>query len=147
MRELRTEIEIAAPAAVVWEVLCDFDDYGEWNPFMCEAVGICAEGERLTIRAGPIRGKHHTFRPRVLEAESGRRLRWVGHLAMPGLFDGEHIFEIEPVGDSTVRLVQRERFRGALVPVLLPLVEPDAIRGFEAMNTALRERVEARHGG
>jgi hypothetical protein len=39
-----------------------------------------------------------TFRPRVLEAEPARRLRWLGHLLVPGLFDGEHRFTIEPAG-------------------------------------------------
>jgi hypothetical protein len=146
MREIRTEIEIAAPASAVWDVLCDLDAYASWNPFICEAVGICAAGERLTVRAGPVRGRHHTFRPRVIEAEPGRALRWIGRLGVRGVFDGEHIFEIEPLGEYSVRFVQREYFRGALVPLLLPLVEEDTRTGFERMNAALRERAEARAG-
>jgi len=36
-----------------------------------------------------------TFRPTILKAEPNRELRWLGHLLVPGLFDGEHIFTIE----------------------------------------------------
>jgi hypothetical protein len=34
----------------------------------------------------------------VLEVVPGRTLRWLGHLLVPGIFDGEHYFEIEPLG-------------------------------------------------
>ena len=55
-----------------------------------------------------------TFRPRVLEAEPARRLRWLGHLLVPGLFDGEHRFTIEPAGPGRARVTQQETFRGLL---------------------------------
>ena len=43
------------------------------------------------------------FKPRVLKAEPNRELRWLGHLGIPGLFDGEHIFTIEPLDQERVR--------------------------------------------
>ncbi|MGH7326653.1 MAG: SRPBCC family protein, partial [Candidatus Rokuibacteriota bacterium] len=33
-KEIRTEIEIAAPAGRVWQVLTDFPDFSAWNPFI-----------------------------------------------------------------------------------------------------------------
>lgn len=44
-------------------------------------------GERLTIHLQPVDGRATTFRPTALEAEPGRRLRWIGRLLMPGIFD------------------------------------------------------------
>ena len=61
---------------------------------------------------------------------------------MRGLFDGEHSFTIEPLGENHVRFVQRESFRGLLVPLLLRMVEKDTRRGFEEMNQALKTRAE-----
>ncbi len=37
MRELRTEIEIAAPTTKVWNILTDFDAWKEWNPIVNQA--------------------------------------------------------------------------------------------------------------
>src|SRR5918999_4725227 len=98
-RQLHAEIEIQGSPERVWEVLTDFDAYQEWNPFMVEAEGRAVVGQRLRVRMRPPgRRRPTTFRPRVLEAEPGRRLRWLGRLLVPGLFDGEHRFSIEPAG-------------------------------------------------
>jgi hypothetical protein len=83
-----------------------------------------------------------TFKPTVLEAEPERELRWLGRFLVPGVFDGEHSFHIEPIDDRRVRFVQAERFRGALVPVFGKTLEQTR-RGFEAMNQALKRRAEA----
>jgi hypothetical protein len=140
---LRTEIEIDAPAKRVWELLTDFASYPEWNPFIRSISGQPAPGERLQARIEPPGGRGMTFKPRVLNAEPERELRWVGHLLVPGLFDGEHSFTIEPLQENRVRFVQREAFKGLLVPLFARSLETNTLRGFEGMNRALKERAEA----
>ena len=44
MRELRTEIEIAAPLTKVWSILTDFDNWKEWNPIVSQASGVASLG-------------------------------------------------------------------------------------------------------
>jgi len=44
MREVRTEIEIAASASSVWQVLTDFARYSEWNPFISCISGELVDG-------------------------------------------------------------------------------------------------------
>ena len=83
-----------------------------------------------------------TFRPTVMKVEPSRELRGLGHLLVPGIFDGEHIFEIEELESDRVRFVQREVFKGLLVPFLGRSLDRDTQRGFEEMNRALRERIE-----
>jgi hypothetical protein len=83
-----------------------------------------------------------TFRPTVLKAEPNRELRWIGHLLIPGLFDGEHIFTIEPLGANRVRFVQREIFSGLLVPLFAKGLDTDTQRGFGEMNQALKAQAE-----
>lgn len=139
---LRAEITIAAGAERVWQVLTDFAAYREWNPFMLEASGRAAQGERLTIRMQPVGGRAMTFTPTVLEAEPQRRLRWLGRLLLPRIFDGEHSFTIEPVAGG-VRFVQEEEFRGVLVPLLAKWLEKGTRPAFEQMNQALKARAEA----
>lgn len=140
MRAIEAEVEIDAPAEVVWEVLVDLDSYAEWNPFVVEAEGSVARGERLTVRIEPPGSRGATFRPVVLAAERARRFEWLGRFLLPKVFDGHHQFLIHPLGGDRVRFVQREEFSGVLVPVFLD--EDATAQGFGAMNEALKQRVE-----
>ena len=141
MSELRTEIEIDAPAERVWAVLIDFERFPDWNPFIRRIHGNPQVGSRLDVLLGASGTRPMRFRPTVKAVVPNRELRWLGQLGLPGLFDGEHIFQIEPLGPMRSRFVQRERFRGLFVPLLARSLNRDARRGFEEMNRALRERV------
>ena len=77
----------------------------------------------------------------MLETEPGKEIRWVGRVLVPGLFDGEHYFKIEPLEDGKVRFIQGEKFTGVLVPFMSGLIDSAKI-GFEEMNVALKERAE-----
>jgi len=143
-KQLRTEIEIEATPERVWQVLTDFAAFPEWNPFMTRAEGTARRGERLTIRMQPDGGRAMTFRPTVLEAEPNRHLRWVGRVVVPGVFDGEHSFSIERVGEGEVRLIQQEEFRGILVPLMARSLDRNTLPAFEKMNHALKRRAEER---
>ncbi|MFC4245509.1 SRPBCC family protein [Natribaculum luteum] len=142
MKQIEVFEEIDAPPDVVWDVLLEFDTYPEWNPFVREIEGLPVVGERLRVRIQPPGSHGMTFRPEVVALEESRRLVWHGRLLVPFAFDGYHEFHLEPVDDDRTRLLQRETFRGALVPVLLD--EERVERGFRAMNEAVRERAERR---
>jgi hypothetical protein len=142
MTSIRTEIEIAAPADAVWAVLTDTAAYPDWNPFLRRIEGDLAPGARLRVRFAPPGGRQVTMRPRLLALDAPHELRWLGRLGVPGLFDGEHRFRIEPLAAGRVRFVQSEEFRGILVPLTRSLLARTRA-GFEAMNAALRSRAEA----
>jgi hypothetical protein len=74
------------------------------------------------------------LQPTVLRAEPNRLLRWVGHLMVPGIFDGEHSLVIEPLEENRVRFVQHEAFKGVLVRPLARSLDKSTLRGFEEMN-------------
>lgn len=140
--ELRTETEIAASADRVWSVLADFPSYGSWNPFIREVEGELREGARLRVLLGASGKRAMTFRPRLKVVEPQREIRWLGHLLVPGLFDGEHRFQIEELAPNRVRFVQSERFKGILLPLLRRALQRDTLRGFDEMNRALRSKAE-----
>jgi hypothetical protein len=142
LKELRSEIEIQAPAERVWMLLTDFAAFPHWNPFIRRASGKIQVGERLEVQIQPPGARGMTFRPRVLKAEPQRELRWLGHLLIPGLFDGEHIFTIESLASNRIRFIQREVFSGLLVPLLARGLDAGTRRGFEEMNQALKARAE-----
>jgi hypothetical protein len=50
-------------------------------------------------------------------------------LGISGLFDGEHIFTLEPVDGGRTRLRQREVFTGVLVPLLARSLDDGTKKG------------------
>ena len=141
MREIRTDIEIDAPADRVWEILTNLGAYPQWNPFIVEAAGDLRQGGRLELAIRPPGRKAMTFEPLVLEWQPPRRFVWLGRLGVRGIFDGKHIHEVEPLGENRSRYTQREQFNGVLVPFMGGVLR-DTKKGFEMMNEALKSGAE-----
>ena len=141
MREETTDIVINATADSVWDALTDFESVPAWNPFIKQISGDIEMGSRIEVRLQPPEGRGMTFRPTVLNAEPNRELRWIGRILIPGIFDGEHYFRIEPQADGGVRFIQGEKFTGVLVPFFGGIIK-NAVRGFKEMNSALKDRAE-----
>lgn len=134
------EVEINASPDEVWKVLTDFSGYPEWHPHITRIEGTPAVGQRLDFD-NTSGGSAMTFTPKVLTAEPGVELRWLGHVAFPGLLDGEHSFILVEGAGGTTRLIQSESFTGILAP-LSPLMMNLGV-AFESANLALRDRVAA----
>ena len=145
MNHIYTSVEIDAPAETVWSVLTDFGAYPTWNPYT-RIEGEPRVGERLRVSPGPEAGRSPTFRPRVLVAD-GRELRWLGHLLVPGLFDGEHSFVVEDLGEGRSKFVQSEAFSGVLVGPVMRFVGAQTEANFRGINGALEERAESLASG
>jgi hypothetical protein len=139
--ELRTEIEIMAPASRVWEALVDFSRYAEWNPFIPEISGELRVGAELRIVVAPPGGNEVRFQPTLLVVEPARELRWRGKLFIKGLFDGEHFMQLIELAPGRTRFIHGENFSGILVKLLGRALTQTA-RGFVFMNQALKRRVE-----
>lgn len=143
MRELFTEIEIAAPRARVWELLADLDGYVHWNPFIIHASGTPRPGSEIRIRMHPPGGTAMDYCLRILVFEPQREFRWLGKMGIRGVLDGEHIFELHDSPGGGVRVVHREYFRGVLVPIVWHFfLNTKLRRGFEQMNLALKAVAE-----
>ena len=142
---LHTEIEIDAPASAVWAELSNTSAFPEWNPFVRSIEGGLNVGERLEVTIRPDGRSPMTFKPEVLVSDQDRELRWIGRLGFKGVFDGEHYFIVEEGEDGKTRFRHGEIFSGMLSYPLFVLIETDTRKGFEAMNAALKARVEAKN--
>ena len=141
MKELHTEIEIQASPEKVWKILTDLAKWPEWNPFIHHAIGKAEVDEKVDIDFQPD-SKGLKLHCTVVKAEPNRELCWKYHVILPGLFRGEHSFTIEPLGADRVRFIDREIFNGLLVPLQAKDIDTNSRRGFEAMDKALKARVE-----
>ncbi len=138
-KEIKTEILIHATPDKVWTILTNFENYPNWNPFIKSVIGEVKVGNKITVRIEPPKEKGMTFKPTVLIYEANKELRWIGRLLFPGLFDGEHKFELIDNGNGTITFRQSEKFKGVFVWFLN--VE-NTKKGFEEMNGKLKELSE-----
>jgi len=137
-----TEIEIAAPAPAVWVVLADTEGHADWNPFLISMSGNLEAGAQLRNVLQFEGGEPMEFTPQVLVATENVELRWLGGAGVAGIFDGEHYFVLEETDRGTTLLRHGERFTGILAYPIFAFIGEDTAKGFEAMNAALKARVE-----
>src|SRR5437660_1085895 len=142
MTLLSSEIVIAAPSEVVWEVLVDFSSYSDWNPVEVQARGEAVAGATLEHTAQLPGRKPMSFTAKIIEATPSRALAWKGRILVPGLFDVSHHFEIDRLAGDHSRLRQFEHFSGVLVPFMRGLLR-DTQAAFELANQAIKHRVES----
>jgi hypothetical protein len=139
LREIYTEIEIAASPSRVWEILSDFTDYGSWNPFIREIEGEAKEGAKLTIHLTTPGGANRTYQPKVTMFSPPNELRWFGKV--PGFLSGEHIFNIKDEGNGRVKFIHKEIFGGLFSSFFKDT--DDVKAGFNEMNIALKKKAES----
>ena len=142
MKSLHAAIDVDAPAARVWQVVSDFERYPEWNPFIVRAAGELRVGERLDVTIVAPGMKLVSFRPRVLDVEPGRLVRWKGELKLPGLFDGRHALIVDPLDGGRARFTTHEDVSGILLPFAGKVMTASQ-QGFALMARAVKERAEA----
>ena len=133
-KEITTEILIKTSPEKVWAILTDFENYPSWNPFVRSISGQVKVGNNITVRLQQPKGKEMTFKPKVIVFESNKEFRWQGHLLFPGIFDGEHKFELIANGNGTTTFRHSEKFKGILVPLLSKQLYTNTRKGFEEMN-------------
>jgi len=141
-KEIKTEILIHATPEKVWSILTNFGNYPNWNPFIKSINGELKVGNKITARIEPPEANGMTFKPIILTFETNKELSWLGHLFIPGLFDGNHKFELIDNKNGTTTFIQSENFKGILVPLLKNQLDNNTKRGFVEMNKKLKELAE-----
>ena len=145
MKTLSTHIIINAPTSYVWQVLMDHDHYSKWNPFISGISGEAKTGSTLAVEITTPGKKPMQFAPTVLVNQEQKEFRWLGHLFIKGLFDGEHFFMLEAISKEQTKLIHGEYFSGLLSSLILKNIGKETKSGFEAMNKALKHEAEQQY--
>lgn len=148
-RRLATRVDIAAPPAVVWEVLTDLAAYREWNPFIL-AADPHRDGKRTLLTIHPPGARRQRHPVRITACEAPRRFAWQGDFAGARvLLIGRHSLQLTALRGGGTRLDHVEDFTGLMVPLVWSWVLDTHLRaGFHAMDAACARRAEdlaARH--
>jgi len=137
MQIIQTKIKIKASPENVWKALVISPAI---PAEIRNAIRDRKTGHKLIVlmSAG---GRDATLTVKLLTVDPFREIRWKGYLWIPGLFDGEHSFEILEDLEGITLLVQREIFTGLLLPFLSGMLS-DTKQEFETMNAAIRDGAE-----
>ena len=142
MKTITTTIVIEATPQQVWKTLMDHENYSSWNPFIKQISGDPSLGKKIAVTIQPEGKQPMNFSPIVIRNDKEIEFRWIGHLFVKGLFDGEHYFRLEDAGSNKTRFVHGEHFAGLMAGTIMKMIGENTKKGFNAMNLALKDKVE-----
>lgn len=137
MPTIRSETRIHAPDDVVWKALLSSNAI---PPEIGDAVHEMRIGLPFRVLMSS-EGRKMALTVTLIASDPSRRLRWMGYLWIPGLFDGEHSFEIIEETRECSLLIQQEKFSGILVPFLSRTINQTKGK-FEEANAAIKSLAE-----
>ncbi|MEQ8860410.1 MAG: SRPBCC domain-containing protein [Pseudomonadales bacterium] len=140
-RTIATDILIDAPIDDVWRSLTDYAGYSRWNPYLVRVEGAPVAGTQIVAHAVDAKG-HETVLDVDVRLVTPYTMHWVGGLPDRAEFEGDHWFELRPVGSGT-RLAHVEHFTGSRMPGILDAFAETITDNFERMNLALKRLCES----
>jgi len=139
----QTTFAVNAPAARVWETLTALDRYPEWNPQVPRVSGRLQPGERIALQLALPGRPPMDLTATIEEMRPDVLLTWRGHVVASWFFEGYRRFEIAPVTPEQVRVTHVEDVHGLLAPLFGLALGSRVQRSHDALNAALKARVEA----
>jgi hypothetical protein len=134
---ISTQIIINKDVKTVWSIFTNFEDYPNWNPFIKSIKGTIKVGKQFQAEISTMK-----FKPTTKVFTPNKEFTWLGKLLIPGIFDGRHSFLFESNADGTTTVIQKEDFKGILVPFMKKKLNTEIKQKFEAMNEKLKELAE-----
>lgn len=146
---VRSEIEIDAPADLVFAILADLPGYARWNPFTPKAVSTLQIGAPVDMQVRLL--PYYTKAQREFVREFSplrRRVAWGMHMGKADWGRGARTQEIVRIDDQRCRYVCEDNIGGRLRPLIISLFGGAMQRGFDDVGVALKKEAErqAREG-
>jgi hypothetical protein len=134
-------IEIAAPAAQVWAVLADLDHWGTWNPLYIEASGKPVVGAPFAMTIALEEMKPQKARATIVTVRPEACLEYaIANLG--GLVKAFRYIDLRALGPERCEVVNGEIMTGLLGSLLARAVGEKVRKGLQAMNEALKAKME-----
>lgn len=140
---IESKIIIEAPIQKVWEVLADFDNYQQWNPFTprIDIKNEIGTQVGLHVRLNPKSKKTTLQKETLLKWEEGKRLEW-------GIQDAWYvktvrIQQLTAIDDFRTEYYTSDAFEGPLTGLILLLFRNKIQIGFDDVCQGLKKQVES----
>lgn len=141
MKNIETEIIINASKEKVWDILSNFNNYKNWNPFIKDSQGVIKLGSKL-VNTIYIDESKNVFNPTLVEVTVNKSFSWLGSLYFKSFFSGRHYFEIKEISKNQVKLIHGEDFTGIISGLVFNKISQSTKAGFVKMNEALKVECE-----
>ena len=134
-------VEIEAPIERAWDILTDFERYGEWNPFTPSVATDFEIGSRvdLYVRMGPWRLKQVE---RIEVVEPPHVIAWGTTMGHRFLISALREQRLEAIGEGRCRYRTSDDFAGLLIPLVMLLFGGFVRRGLNDVARGLKARAE-----
>lgn len=137
------EVEIAAPAAFVWDVLIDYPSYPQWNPYTVQVATTLALGDPIDLTLPSPDGSDGTFvnREYIRIVDPPRHLRYDTGTQMPGIFAVRDQW-ITVRGPGSCAYQTTDAISGKYADTVMETTGAWVQAGFDAVAHALKARSE-----
>ncbi|HEV2777853.1 MAG TPA: SRPBCC domain-containing protein [Actinophytocola sp.] len=136
-------VEISAPAAFVWDVLVDYPNYPQWNPYTVAVHTTLAVGDPVDLTLPNPDGSAGTFvnREYIRIVDPPHHLRYDTGDELPGIFAVRDQW-IEPLGPDRCRYRTTDTLSGKHARLVYDTNGAWIKAGFDAVANALKARAE-----
>jgi len=138
MREIRTEVTLAAPAERIWALLTDCSLYPQWNPLFQKGTGVLNIRERLELTVHLPGITPFTITPQLLIVEPPEKFGWRHTWASTALLTWDYAIELDPLGPDRLRFVQTSTFKGLAGPLFNLALGRSVSEGMLGLNGAVK---------
>jgi len=138
---VHTEIDINAPADIVWATLTDFD-HMDWSSSFKGIEGEIEEGAAVVAHFQAA-GRDQRFEHILIEVEPGVQWAWSDPFMM-GMID-HHLYRVEPIDDQRSRFIQEDRPHGGAAIAAGRITAEGFKRMYEQFNEELKSEAERRY--
>ena len=143
VQEIKTEIDISASPAKVWNIITDIDKWQEWSPIINASQGESAIGSQLSItmiskeagKDGP------QYNPVITQLKEHSYFHWRAHMMAGFVFTNDKILILKETQNGT-HLTHIETFKGMMAPLMSGSVDKNVPAMLDSMNQALKELAE-----
>jgi uncharacterized protein YndB with AHSA1/START domain len=137
-------VEIAAPAEFVWDVLTDYPNYPQWNPYTVAVSTTLTIGDAIDLTLPAVDGTSGTFinREYVRIVDPPRHLQYDTAEEMPGIFAIRDQW-IDALGPRSCTYHTTDTISGKYADKVMEMTGAWIKSGFDAVAHALKARVES----
>jgi hypothetical protein len=142
-QSITAEITIHANIETVWNILEDFDRYGEWNDFCPKVETTKKVGDPFVMTVYMHPGKKPIIQHEIFsDYEPPYKVGWA--LDWGILLKTHRVQVLKKIDENTTHYFTEDKFWGLLTWLVMLLYRKPVQRGFDFVARAIKERAENR---